>query len=99
MYESVSMDIFEQLIKQSTITVIDVREVLEFRNGHIRNALNIPLNLLAQQMVMLKEPSYYIICHSGGRSQVASQLLASSGYEIVNVLGGMSAWKGAISTE
>ncbi|MHC5226811.1 rhodanese-like domain-containing protein [Enterococcus sp. LJL99] len=99
MYQSVSMNEFEQLVKQTTLTVIDVREVGEFENGHIHNAINIPLGLLEEQMATLKEPSYYVICHSGGRSQVASQLLASSGYEITNVLGGMSAWNGAISTE
>lgn len=99
MYQSVTMDEFERLVSQSNITVIDVREVAEFEKGHIQNAINVPLNSIKEQMTTLKDSSYYVICHSGGRSQVASQLLASSGYEIINVLGGMSAWKGTVSTE
>ena len=34
---------------------------------------------------------YYVICHSGARSANACAFLASQGYHVVNVEGGMAA--------
>jgi len=37
---------------------------------------------------------YYVICQIGGRSEQASLFLDQEGYQVVNVLGGTSAWPG-----
>lgn len=37
----------------------------------------------------------YVICRSGGRSLKATAFLAQSGFDPINVLGGMGAWADA----
>ncbi|WP_407371718.1 rhodanese-like domain-containing protein [Carnobacterium sp.] len=46
---------------------------------------------------MDKEQEYYVICHSGARSAKVCQLLASEGCKVKNVMGGISAWKRAVT--
>lgn len=75
--------------------MIDVREISEVARGKIPGAVNIPLNLLEARMHELdKSKEYMVVCHSGGRSFLASQFLESHGYKVINIIGGMLAWEG-----
>ncbi|HVS96648.1 MAG TPA: rhodanese-like domain-containing protein [Puia sp.] len=67
-------------------TIIDVRSRMEFRNGHIQGAVNIPLDTLAAEIDALKEKGKPIIacCRSGARSGAAVSLLGQSGLEAYN---------------
>ena len=38
----------------------------------------------------------YVICHSGARSKLAAKKLKKRGFDVVNVQGGMHAWRGKI---
>lgn len=97
MYSSIGSDEFYQKEKSKKLAIVDVREVDEFENGHISQAQNSPLSVLDQGLDALdKNQQYYIICQSGGRSAMACEFLSSKGYDVVNVMGGMSAWKGEI---
>ncbi len=40
-----------------------------------------------------KNQEYIIVCRSGGRSARAVQFLESYGFQVINVVGGMLAWK------
>ncbi|WP_161878450.1 rhodanese-like domain-containing protein [Alkalibacterium sp. MB6] len=93
MFNSMSMPEFDEYYrKNDTINLIDVREVDEYESGHIPIAKNMPLSEFPVELD--KEKTYYVICQSGGRSTTACQYLANNGYDVVNVMGGMSAWKG-----
>lgn len=100
MYKSKGMDEFYQEDYRQGATIIDVREVDEFTKGHIPSAKNIPLSELPESFSKLeKQTDYHVICHSGGRSAMACEFLAQKGYNVVNVMGGMSSWKGEIINE
>ncbi|WP_346024535.1 rhodanese-like domain-containing protein [Alkalibacterium indicireducens] len=43
-----------------------------------------------------KDKEYHVICLSGGRSSMVCDFLGNQGYDVVNVMGGMSAWRGDI---
>lgn len=97
MYQSIMIDEFEQKQKRNELAIIDVREIDEYQSAHIKEAKNMPLSLLQETAAALdKNQLYYIICHSGGRSQMASEYFASLGYNVTNVMGGMSAWRGEV---
>ncbi|MFV0557562.1 MAG: rhodanese-like domain-containing protein [Enterococcus sp.] len=97
MYNSIFIDEFSQQAKRTALAIVDVRELAEFQNGHIPTAQNLPLSSLTTTYQKLdKETPYYIICHAGGRSAQASDFLAQQGYDVTNVMGGMSAWKGSL---
>ena len=92
--DSISTTELENKLKEN-IQLIDVRTPGEFRRGHIKNAKNIPLNEIGQFSPM-KDEKIYVICHSGARSKLAAKKLKKRGFDVVNVKGGMHAWRGKI---
>lgn len=97
MYNSVSMSEFEQKWEKENPPLVDVREINEWENGHLDGAIHVPLsNLSAEKNKLDKSQEYYVMCHSGARSAKACQQLAQEGYNVINVMGGISAWRGEI---
>lgn len=88
----------ENALKDEQTVLLDVREVDEFSNGHIAQAINSPLSQL-ENFQGDKSKNYLVICKSGMRSQRATDFLTSQGYQAVNVKGGMDAWNGPVETE
>ncbi|MBJ6364069.1 rhodanese-like domain-containing protein [Paenibacillus sp. GCM10012307] len=82
------------------VNLVDVREVEEWEEGHIQEARLIPLSELTERLDELKqdEPPIVLICRSGNRSGKASAYLASQGYNVVNIAGGMLDWSGDVVT-
>ena len=74
------------------IVIVDVRKEPEFGDGHIKEAINIPLNDLTDpgSMANLEDKhNIYVHCAGGYRSIIASSLLKRQGiHNIRNVLGG-----------
>lgn len=72
--------------------IIDVRTKGEFSSGHIKNAVNIPLDQLRTQLNKIKKDKVVITCcASGMRSASAKSILLSSGFtEVYNGGGWMS---------
>ena len=74
---------------------IDVRRETEFADGHIRGAVNIPLNELTDpaSMANIEETqNVYLYCGSGYRSVIAASLMKRQGiHNLRNVLGGFNA--------
>lgn len=78
--------------------IIDVRTPEEFKQGHIKGALNIPLDQIQLIEKKIKDHSapLYLYCASGARSSNATRYLQSQGYESVTNMGGISSWQGDI---
>ena len=79
-----------ELIKEGAI-ILDVRTTGEFAGGHIRGAINIPVEKLSGNLNKLKGKNKPIItcCASGARSASAKGILTSNGF--TNVYNG-GAW-------
>jgi rhodanese-related sulfurtransferase len=76
--------------------LLDVRERHEWDAGHAPGAHLIPLGeLAARQDELPEDDQILVICHSGGRSAMATRALLGAGYHAANVAGGMIAWHGA----
>ena len=81
----------------AALKLIDVREVEEVEAGHIPGIINIPLSVLETRMPELdKSEKYIIVCRSGKRSGMATQLLESHGFDVTNMVGGMLEWQGEV---
>jgi rhodanese-related sulfurtransferase len=76
------------------LLVVDVRRETEFADGHIKGALNLPLNDLTDpgSMANLDEHyNIYVHCGGGYRSIIAASLLKRQGiHNLRNVTGGWS---------
>ena len=77
--------------------LIDVRDPKEFDESHISGSINIPLNLLLDKHFLFinKTKHYYIICKNGSQSNVAAKVLSECGYNVTNIVGGITRWPGA----
>ena len=75
--------------------IIDVRKNSEFSNGHLKNALNIPLDQLSENFDKIPlEGNFFVHCAGGYRSMIASSILKSRGIDsMTDIIGGFSAIK------
>lgn len=87
---SISIQQLEEKLKQP-IELIDVRSEMEFSQGHIPKAKNIPLDKIASYQPKTKK-SIYLICHLGARSKQAAKFLNDKGFDAYNIDGGMMRW-------
>jgi len=75
---------YAALVKQGA-KIIDVRTPGEFSSGHLKNAVNIPLDQIAAKAKDLKKDQTYILCcRSGMRSASATQQLKNLGFTQVH---------------
>lgn len=77
---------FAALIKHGAV-IVDVRTKNEFKNGHIKGSVNIPLDTLNSNLSKFKDKSKPVItcCASGMRSASAKNILKSYGFtEVYN---------------
>ena len=85
----------EMMRDDSNLVLLDVRNPYELEDkslGHIDGVLNIPLPELEKRLSELdefKDKDIVVICRSGRRSGIATDLLVKNGFNAVNVLGGM----------
>lgn len=76
--------------------IIDVRENDEYEQGHIKNALNIPLGRLIRDngSGIPHDKDVVVYCRSGHRSMIAVQFLEEIGFRNVkNLDGGYNMWE------
>lgn len=86
-----------QLMNRRPTLMLDVREDAEYQEGHVVNALHIPLGQLEQRTKELekhKNKAIIAYCRTGSRSATASARLHKKGFEnVYNLRGGISAWQ------
>ena len=95
-YENADSEGFAELITKPDVVLLDVRTADEFKEGHIENALNIDVkqdDFMEKAKALPKDKTIAVYCRSGKRSANAADKLASEGYKVVNLLGGIIAWK------
>ena len=79
---------YAALVKSDAM-ILDVRTPEEFKRGHIKGAVNIPLQTLHNQFNRLnKEKTIITCCASGMRSASAKSMLKSAGFQDVHNGGG-----------
>lgn len=75
----------KSLIHSESATIVDVREPGEFAAGHIEGSLNLPLSKVMSQFdryEALGRP-LILVCRSGNRSGMVTQLLRAKGFRDV----------------
>jgi rhodanese-related sulfurtransferase len=80
------------------VTLLDVRTIQEYKEGHLRDATLIPVGALEKNLGMLKQDKHtkiIVYCRSGNRSVTASRILEKHGFTPLNVKGGILALQGA----
>lgn len=83
----------------NAFALVDVRQPAEYAEFHLPGARLVPLPELADRLSELpRDKPVMVYCRSGNRSSAAARLLAGQGFaNIRNLLGGVSAWHGAVA--
>jgi rhodanese-related sulfurtransferase len=89
---------FEKRINGKEVQLLDVRKPEEYKTGHLAGAFQADWTDAKQFKERLqylnKNKPVYIYCLSGGRSSAAASWLAENGFtNIINMEGGINAWK------
>lgn len=71
---------------QAGAKIVDVRTPGEFKQGHAKGAVNIPLANMGQKTAQLQKENQSIIlcCRSGARAGNAASILQGAGIETIN---------------
>jgi rhodanese-related sulfurtransferase len=76
--------------------LLDVRQPVEYGSGVAPGALLIPLTQLGKRLGEVPRGRQILcICASGHRSPLAARRLSRAGFEVLDVSGGMNAWRAA----
>ena len=98
-FENTDVNGFAELIADTNVVVLDVRTASEFAEGHIKRAINIDYQqsdfVEKAKTTLTQERKIAVYCRSGRRSAGAAGLLGEEGYKLVNLKGGIIAWKEA----
>lgn len=98
-FESIDAKQAIQLVENDdNVTLLDVRTIQEYKEGHLRDATLIPVEALSQNLGMLsqdKNKKIIVYCRTGSRSVSASRILEKNGFTPLNVRGGIIQLVGA----
>ncbi|WP_123054007.1 DsrE/DsrF/DrsH-like family protein [Clostridium sp. JN-1] len=74
---------------KNTTQLVDVRTGLEYSNGNINGALNIPVDDLRNKLNELdKNKEILVYCQVGLRGYIAARILKANGFKVKNLTGG-----------
>lgn len=89
-------DALKLVQNDSQIKFLDVRSPLEYAQEHIKDSLNVPIDMLSAKVSNLGESNhgYIVFCRTGNRSPMAADMLIQSGIQGIKVMdGGMTRWQ------
>jgi thioredoxin len=98
--KNIPVDDFEKAVSGGNVQLLDVRRMEEYTSGHLPNALQADWTArkeFEERVKYLdKNKTVYLYCLSGGRSGQAADYLREQGFtNVINMEGGISAWKNA----
>lgn len=86
------------LINRSDAVVVDIRSKKEWADGHITDALNVPMADLDKRIAELnkhKEKPIIVVCNLGQTAGAATKKLKAAGFaQVTRLKGGMTEWRG-----
>ena len=96
-FANISAQEFNKLMYMTRQNIIlDVRQAIEFKQGHIKGAVLIDFYALDYKKRLNrldKNKRYFIYCRSGRRSAIVLQVMKDFGFKYVyNMRGGINAW-------
>ena len=98
-YKKITSDEAKNIMSTQKAIVVDVRSLEEYNEGHIPNAISVPLETIeneAEAKLKNKDDLILVYCRSGRRSREAALRLIEKGYTNVIDFGGIQDWNGEV---
>jgi glyoxylase-like metal-dependent hydrolase (beta-lactamase superfamily II) len=87
---------FSTVGKDPNVKLLDVRSAMEFSQTHIKDSVNVPIDMLSAKAGDLGKSGqkFIVLCRTGNRSPMAADMLMQSGLHGIQVMrGGMTQWQ------
>jgi len=88
----VTTDYAVRLINDHDAHMIDLRDVIEYKKGHVVNAISYPFSLIKEKKYSdienLKDTIVVLVCNNGMTSYQAGNMLVAEGFNDVYVVSG-----------
>ncbi len=97
-FDTVPAKELDNYINKYNTVIIDLRDKEEYLEGHVPTAIHLPYDEIESWRYKLGK--YYEIvlyCDRGSSSLLASRDLSRQGYKIVNIYGGIHAYRGKLT--
>jgi rhodanese-related sulfurtransferase len=77
------------------LTVLDVREPVEWAYGHVAGSVHIPMAEVPTRLGEVPDGQVLVVCKVGARSARVAGYLVQQGRDAVNLDGGLLDWEAA----
>ena len=67
------------------MVVLDVRRPAEYADGHIDDAVNVPLHEIPSRLADVPQGEVWVHCAGGYRASIAASFLAADGRQVVAI--------------
>ena len=94
--KSIGQNELVSLLNSDHAALLDVRTSVDFKEGHIHGAINIPHAKLPSrhdELVKEKDKVLVLVDQYGQHAGSAGKLLSSEGYAVRRLSGGMAEWR------
>jgi len=89
----ITLEQFATAQAENAAFILDVREGMEYLQGHVPGATLIPMSQLATRVAEVPQNRpVHVICRTGNRSASMTEFLERAGVDAYNVAGGTEAW-------
>lgn len=96
---SISVQDFALQMNNADVVILDTRDHGAFEENHLPQAVSMPATSLPNRLSELdKDKTYFILSHSGRRSEILANFLTDNGFNAVHVIGGMRAYRHVAAT-
>lgn len=99
-FETINVNEFNKALENNDENhiLVDVRTPEEYNSEHLKGAVNIDVKdslafMPKAKELLPKDKTILVYCRTGHRSAMAAHKLAAEGYKVINLKGGIIAWK------
>ena len=75
----------DKIVNENNYVIVDVRTKEEYDTGHVKDAINIPVDTINDKVELDKNKTIIVYCRSGKRSSTAKQKLIDLGYKVYDL--------------
>ncbi len=93
-YHTIDAKEAKSMIENQEVVIVDVREESEYKSGHIKDSILIPLSTIDKDNTSMPKTNQTVLiyCRSGNRSAKAAKKFSALGYQNVYNFGGINDW-------
>ena len=93
---SITIQDFQAIVVNEDVIVLDIRDKAAIAEFSLPNTVAMTTTSLPNRLNELNaETQYYVLSHSGRRSEIIAEFLRNNGFQATHIIGGVKAFKKA----